>query len=82
MISTITTKGQVTLPKKVREKLKLEAGDKLDFFVTREGHIEAVPVKESATKLKGMLPPAKVKNVTLEQMEQGVAMGASQSDRD
>ena len=77
MITTITTKGQVTLPKAVRDQLRLGPGDKLDFFVTREGHIQAIPVREPATKLKGILPRSAGKKVTLADMERGIVKGAT-----
>ena len=38
-ISTITSKGQVTIPKKVRERLRLRSGDRLDFRVAEDGTI-------------------------------------------
>ena len=77
MITTITTKGQITLPKKVRDALRLSPGDKLDFFVTKEGHIEAIPVKDHSSKLKGLLPSPRVQNVSLEDMEKGIIQGAN-----
>jgi AbrB family looped-hinge helix DNA binding protein len=33
MRATLTGKGQVTLPKKIREKLGLSAGDQIEFFL-------------------------------------------------
>ena len=78
MVTTITTKGQVTLPKEVRDQLRLGPGDKLDFFFIKEGHIEAIPVREAPAKLKGILPPPpKGQKVTLEDMEQGIIKGAT-----
>ncbi len=78
MIATITSKGQITLPKMIRKKLRLHPGDKLDFFVKEDKHIEVVPVKESPVKLKGMLPkPAKP--ITIEQMNDAIAKGACDS---
>jgi antitoxin PrlF len=44
MLSTVTTKGQVTIPKPIREALKIRANDKVDFV--REGErIVMVPLK-------------------------------------
>ncbi|MBN1894039.1 AbrB/MazE/SpoVT family DNA-binding domain-containing protein, partial [bacterium] len=37
MVSTMTSKGQLTVPKKVRERLKLHAGDKLEFIFDEAG---------------------------------------------
>lgn len=39
-ISTLTSKGQVTVPKAIRERLGLTAGDILEFAVADDGSIE------------------------------------------
>ena len=39
MGTTLTSKGQVTIPKKIRETLDLEPGSKVDFAVDERGHI-------------------------------------------
>ena len=39
MTTTMTVKGQVTIPKKVRESLRLVPGDRVDFTVNREGQV-------------------------------------------
>lgn len=39
MATTMTIKGQVTIPKKVREALRLSPGDSVDFDVNREGQV-------------------------------------------
>lgn len=45
--STITSKGQVTIPKRVREQLGLKVGDRLAFRVDREGRLVVEPESPS-----------------------------------
>ncbi len=80
MIATLTSKGQLTLPKRVRHELDLHAGDKLDFVLKSDGIIEVVPLKQPAAKLRGMLPKPR-KAVTLAQMKAAIRRGASGHDR-
>lgn len=51
--STLTSKGQVTIPKKIRERLGLRVGDRLDFQVDAHGKLLVEP--ERAGKL-GRVP--------------------------
>ncbi|MGH8292327.1 MAG: AbrB/MazE/SpoVT family DNA-binding domain-containing protein [Gammaproteobacteria bacterium] len=39
MATTLTSKGQVTIPKKVRDALKLTPGSRVDFAVNRDGEV-------------------------------------------
>jgi len=39
MATTLTSKGQVTIPKKVRDALKLTPGTNVDFKINREGEV-------------------------------------------
>ena len=71
--SSVTKKGQTTLPKFVREFLGLRAGDKVRYIIT-DGGVRIVPVR-SVSRLSGVLQhdgPA----VSLEEMERAVADGA------
>ena len=54
-ISTLTSKGQVTIPKSVREQLHLRTGDKLDFRVEEDGTIRVYPIARKVSEVFGLL---------------------------
>lgn len=76
MITTVTSKGQVTLPVEARRKLGLKPGSKLEVVVAGEDRLEIFPVAESVSTLKGMLPRPK-KRLSLEDMDAAIARGAA-----
>ena len=80
MVATVTSKGQITLPKSICDKLRLHAGDRLDFILRDDGHLEVIPLKTSIKELKGLAPPPNHR-VSLEDMENAIAEGAI-GDRD
>jgi len=45
-VATITTKGQVTIPKSVRDSLMLSAGDKIEFVVTNKREALIRPISK------------------------------------
>jgi antitoxin PrlF len=53
--STITSKGQVTIPAAVRDLLHLESGSKLEFIV-HDNVLLAIPINKSVLDLEGILP--------------------------
>ena len=55
MESTITTKGQITLPKALRDQLNLKAGDKIVFEQQDDGTYALRPRTVDVTVLKGSL---------------------------
>ncbi|HEY3973714.1 MAG TPA: AbrB/MazE/SpoVT family DNA-binding domain-containing protein [Candidatus Sulfotelmatobacter sp.] len=78
--ATITSKGQITIPVQVREKLGLEPGDRIEFVQTEPRKFEIVPVTGSVRDLKGMLYKKGRKPVSIEEMNAAVAWAASQSN--
>ena len=80
MIATLTSKGQVTLPKALRDELDLCAGDKLNFVLRDGGLFEVVPLKRPASQLRGILPKPK-RPVTIDQMNTAIAQGGSRHGR-
>jgi antitoxin PrlF len=55
MLATLTSKGQVTLPKEIRDALALESGAKLDFSLQPDGSVNVRPLKNSVASLFGIL---------------------------
>lgn len=72
MQATMTSKGQVTLPKPVRDKLRLRPGDKVDFLLEEDGSLRLTPVTASVTQLKGMAPRPE-SPVSIEAMDEAIA---------
>ena len=73
--SSITIKGQTTLPKPVRDSLEVKPGDKVRYVILDEG-VLIMPVRPTS-RLFGKLKydgPAK----SLEDMERAVAEGATE----
>jgi antitoxin PrlF len=70
--STLTSKGQITLPKQVREKLALDTGDPIDFVIQPNGDVLLKPAKFDIKKLQGILKSRKKRAVSLEEMNEAV----------
>ncbi|MDA2927480.1 type II toxin-antitoxin system PrlF family antitoxin, partial [Acidobacteria bacterium AH-259-G07] len=70
--STITSKGQVTIPKAVRDQLKLHPGDRLDFWVQEDGKIIVRKASISVEELEGILYRPDIKPVPIEEMKRAV----------
>jgi AbrB family looped-hinge helix DNA binding protein len=68
--STITSKGQITIPKVVRERLHLEPGDKVYFDVQDDGSVSMMTRKHPVESLFGLLKDkVKLKRpITIEEM--------------
>ena len=73
--ATVTSKGQVTLPREVRASLGVTAGDRLDFVRLEDGNYAIVPASHSIRSLRGIIPRPKTP-VSLEEMEAAIEGGA------
>ena len=51
----VTSKGQVTLPKRVRTLMALETGDRLAFDVDEDGSLHVIRVQGERRPLRGLL---------------------------
>ncbi|MEA1923459.1 MAG: AbrB/MazE/SpoVT family DNA-binding domain-containing protein [Pseudomonadota bacterium] len=71
-LATLTTKGQLTIPKKIRESLNLHSGDKIEIVIT--GNMEAVirPVSKKVDDIFCKLHRSNRKPVTIEAMNNAI----------
>ncbi|WP_419938813.1 AbrB/MazE/SpoVT family DNA-binding domain-containing protein [Candidatus Palauibacter sp.] len=80
MEATITSKGQVTLPKPIRDRLDLKAGDRIAFVMEEDGTLRVTPITGSVMALAGMLPrPATP--LSQDEMDEVIAGAAVRGDR-
>jgi AbrB family looped-hinge helix DNA binding protein len=66
--TTLTSKGQVTVPREVRERLGLKAGDKLTFTLLSDGTVIMRAKTKRLTDLAGMLARPGQPKVSVEDM--------------
>ncbi len=76
-VATLTSKGQITLPKAIREQLQLQPGDRVEFLVGPDGQITVWPVTSDVTVLKGFIPKPK-RPVSLEAMHTAIKQRGGQ----
>ncbi len=78
MEAKLSSKGQATIPKAVRDRLQIKAGDRFKFFFHPDGVI--ILPKIPTARLKGLIPrPAQ--SVSLEEMDRAIAKGATERFR-
>lgn len=70
-VATMTSKGQITMPKAIRDQLKLQTGDRVEFMVGEDGTVTVWPVTAHVTTLKGLVPKPK-RAVTLKEMQDAI----------
>ena len=74
--ATLTSKGQITIPAEMRAKLRLAAGNRLDFEEQPDGSYVVRARKGDVRALKGIVPrPARA--VSTEDMERAIRQGAA-----
>jgi AbrB family looped-hinge helix DNA binding protein len=69
--ATVTSKGQITLPKEIRTKLGLRQGDRVRFVIEDDGRVRLLPAKRDISELVGILPKPK-RSISLEEMDEGI----------
>ncbi len=78
--ATLTSKGQLTLPKEVRSRLGVAAGDRVDFTIDSDGSVNVAAAKRSAAPLYGMLQTGSSDGSSIEDMDREIAARAAADD--
>lgn len=71
--ATLTSKGQLTVPKRIRELLKLQTGDTVEFVVSEDGTVQVRAGSYDVRDLRGLLKRPGRKAVSLEEMDEAIA---------
>ena len=66
--ATLTSKGQTTIPKEIRESLGMKSGDRMTFTLMPDRTVVMRIKNKSLTQLAGMLHKKGRKPVPLEQL--------------
>ncbi len=77
--ATITSKGQITLPKEVRERHELKPGDSIEF-VEEDGQTWVKPCNRSIMELAGILHRPGMKALSIEEMNEVVMNAVAEDD--
>jgi len=75
MESASTSKGQATIPKAIRDHLRLRPGDRVRFFVRPDGGVVLLP-KQPVSALRGIVKPTG-RRITIDDMAEAAAAGAA-----
>lgn len=78
--ATVTSKGQITIPAEVRERLGLRPGSRVAFVPTTSGAYVFRTDAGSITELKGSVP-ARERPVSIDEMNDAIAGGAAGETR-
>lgn len=81
MLATVTDKGQVTVPKEIRDKTGIAPGTRLDFEVQDDGTLRVRVLARGADNLFGLVHRAGLKPLTIEEMDQGIATAVGARNR-
>ena len=82
MQAKVTSKGQITIPKKIREYMQLNESDKVDFKVAEDGSVYITKPQKSIMEYAGMLSHLKKdKPVTIEEMKEAILEEAASRSR-
>jgi AbrB family looped-hinge helix DNA binding protein len=76
--STITAKGQTTVPKEIRDRLKLKPGDKIEYVVEPDGRVVLKARNKRMADFAGILGKPPGGPLTIEEMDDAIAAAVTE----
>ena len=69
---TLTSKGQITIPKSIRDSLNLQTGDRLAFYLVGDKQALLQPITTSVDDVYGVLHRPGQKAKSIEDMNRSI----------
>jgi AbrB family looped-hinge helix DNA binding protein len=69
---TVTSKGQVTIPKEIRDYLKIDTGSQVDFVIDGEGTVILLPRHTLSSAISGMMHRPGKAAIDIEEMDEQI----------
>ena len=80
MLATVTDKGQVTVPKEIRDRLGIQSGTKLDFRIEGDGTLRIRKLERGSAGLFGLLHEPQRKAASIAEMSDSVERALAADD--
>jgi AbrB family looped-hinge helix DNA binding protein len=77
--ATLTSKGQITIPVRVRTALGVDSGDRIEFVEMEKGQFAIIPATRSLQELNGRFKGRRKIAATIEDMDEAIAQAAAES---
>ena len=78
VFATATSKGQITIPAAIRQRLGIEPGTRIRFIPTKEGYEMRTMPEDSLKRMQGMFSN-NGRNLTLDELNEAIGSAATQS---
>lgn len=75
--STLTSKGQITIPREVRNRLHLKTGSRVDFIVEASGQVVLKSLDNNFRSVRGIVRSRRKRLVSIKEMNEAIAQGYS-----
>jgi AbrB family looped-hinge helix DNA binding protein len=74
----MTTRGRITIPKEVREKLKLKAGSQISFWIESSGRVVLQPLKSDFRAFAGTVKSPNKRPISVEEMNEAISAAVAE----